>query len=167
MRPSERGIWPSFSWINVYRTLRVRMDGTRSVPDTDMINWHPTDRHVRNFALVSVVTLPLATALWTRGSLPAMNYATLIGGGLGIIGAFWPRALRPLVVAVNVLTAPLALIAHDLVLSLAFFCVVVPVGLLFRLFGRDPLQLKNDRRAATYWQAKKPARDVRSYFRRW
>ena len=59
------------------------------------------------------------------------------------------------------------LVIHDLVLSLAFFLVVVPVGLVFRLFGRDPLQLKIDRSAGTYWQPKKQPRDVRSYFRRW
>jgi hypothetical protein len=39
-------------------------------------------------------------------------------------------------------------------------------GLIFRLVGRDPLQLKIDRRAATYWQAKKPSRGVRSFFQR-
>ena len=47
------------------------------------------------------------------------------------------------------------------------FSVVVPVGLAFRLFGRDPLQLKMDRHSSTYWQPKKQPRDVRSYFRRW
>ena len=37
----------------------------------------------------------------------------------------------------------------------------------FGFFGRDPLQLKIDRDASTYWQPKKQPRDVRSYFRRW
>ena len=63
------------------------------------------------------------------------------------------------------MTVPLALVIHDLVLSLAFFVVVVPVGLVLWLFGRDPLQLKIDRRTSTYWQPKKQPRDVRSYFR--
>ena len=109
------------------------------------INWHPNNRQVRNFGLTSLVALPLATALWTRGSLPAMVYAAAVGGLLAAIGIAWPRGLRPLLVAMNVVTAPLALLIHDLVLSLAFFVVVVPVGLVFRLFGRDPLQLKIDR----------------------
>ncbi len=132
-----------------------------------MINWHPSNRQVRTFGLASLVALPLAAALWTRGSLPAMGWAAVIGGLLAAIGIAWPRGLRPLLVAMNVVTAPLALVIHDLVLSLAFFVVFVPVGLVFRLFGRDPLQLKIDRSAGTYWQPKKQARDVRSYFRRW
>lgn len=132
-----------------------------------MINWHPSNRQVRTFGLASLVALPLAAALWTRGSLSAMGWAVVIGGLLATIGIAWPRGLRPLLVAMNVVAAPLALVIHDLVLSLAFFLVFVPVGLVFRLFGRDPLQLKIDRSAGTYWQPKKQARDVRSYFRRW
>lgn len=131
------------------------------------INWRPDNRQVRNFGLVSFVALPLAAALWTRGSLPAIVSAVAIGGLLSALGTVWPRALRPLLVAINVVTTPLALVIHDLVLSLAFFVVVVPVGLVFRLCGRDPLQLRIDRSASTYWEPKKRAGDARSYFRRW
>ena len=132
-----------------------------------MINYHPDNRQVRNFGLTSLAALPLAAALWTHGSLPAMGYAAAIGGLMAAIGIAWPRGLRPLLVAMHVVAAPLAWVLHDLVLLLAFVVVVVPVGLVFRLFGRDPLQLKIDRGAATYWQPKKQPRDVRSYFRRW
>jgi len=91
----------------------------------------------------------------------------VIGGLLAAIGFGWPQGLRPLLVAINLVTAPLAVAIHDLVLSLAFFGVVVPVGLVFRLFGRYPLQLKIDRTARSYWETKRQPRDVRSYFRRW
>ncbi len=131
------------------------------------INFHPTDRQLRTFGLTSLLALPLAAELWTRGSLAAVVYATAIGGLLAAVGIAWPRGLRPLLVAIHIVTAPLVLLIHDLVLSLAFFAVVVPVGLVFRLIGRDPLQLKIDRGAASYWQPKKQCRDVRSYFRRW
>ena len=132
-----------------------------------MIDFHPGDRQVRNFGLTSLVALPLVAALWTRGSLPAILSAAAIGGLLAAIAIAWPRGLRPLLVAINIVTAPLVLLIHDMVLSLAYFLVVVPVGLVFRLFGRDPLQLKIDRGAGTYWQSKKQPRDVRSYFQRW
>lgn len=131
------------------------------------INFHPSNRQVRTFGLVSLLALPLATALWTRGSLPAIAYAAAIGGLFAMIGIAWPRGLRPLLVAINVVTAPLALVIHDLVLSLAFFVVVVPVGLVFRLFGRDPLQLRMNRTVSSYWQSKKQPHEARSYFRRW
>jgi hypothetical protein len=131
------------------------------------INWNPSLRQLRTFGLTSLAALPLAAALWTRGALPAIGYAAAAGGALAAVGLLWPRGLRPILVALNVITWPLVFAVHDLVLVVAFYGVIVPVGLAFRLFGRDVLQLKIDRRAATYWQAKRQPADVRSYFRRW
>ena len=131
------------------------------------INWRPDNRQVRIFGLTSLLSCRWPPRVGTRGALPAVACAAAIGGLLAATGMIWPRVLRPLVVAVNVATAPLALVIHDLVLSLAFFLVVVPLGLVFRLFGRDPLQLKIDRKVSSYWQPKKQPRDMRSYFRRW
>jgi hypothetical protein len=132
-----------------------------------MINWHPHDRRVRNFGLTSLVAMPVAAGLGTHGSPLAVASALAIGGLLATLGIARPRALRPLLVAMNVAAEPLLLLINDTVLSLAFFLVIAPVGLVFKLFGRDPLQLKIDRAAGSYWQIKKQPRDVRSYFRRW
>jgi hypothetical protein len=131
------------------------------------INWNPSRRQLRTFGLMSLLALPLATALWTRGSLPAIGYAATIGGALAVVGLVWPRGLRPILVAINVITWPLVLVVRDLVLVVAFYGVIVPVGLVCRLFGRDALQLKIDRHAASYWQEKQQPANVRSYFRRW
>jgi hypothetical protein len=132
-----------------------------------MINWHPHDRQVRTFGLTSLVALPIATGLWARASLTAIGIALTVGTLLAVLGLAWPRGLRPLLVAINVVTIPLVLLIHDLALSLAFFVVIVPVGLVFWMFGRDTLQLKIDRNAASYWQPKKQPDSARSYFRRW
>ena len=43
-------------------------------------------------------------------------------------------------------------IVSPLVMSLLFIIAVVPTALALRLMGRDPLRLKFDRKAATYWQ---------------
>jgi hypothetical protein len=132
-----------------------------------MINWHPHDRQVRIFGLASLVALPVATAIWTRGSLGPIAAAAALGGLIVLLGLAWPRGLRPVLVAINVVTAPLVLLIHDLSLSVAFFLVIVPVGMVLRLCGRDALHLKIDRTAASYWQPKKQPGGARSYFRRW
>ncbi|HWW00183.1 MAG TPA: SxtJ family membrane protein [Candidatus Acidoferrum sp.] len=41
-------------------------------------------------------------------------------------------------------------------LALVFVLVVTPLGLLFRLMGKDALRLKRSRNSDTYWQATKP-----------
>jgi len=131
------------------------------------INWNPTVCQLRTFGLTSLAALPLATALWTRGSLTAIAWATAGGVVLAALALAWPRSLRPILVAINVATWPLVWIINDLVLLLAFYGVMVPLGLIFRLIGRDALQLKIDRNAESYWQPKEPPAGVRGYFRRW
>jgi hypothetical protein len=37
------------------------------------------------------------------------------------------------------------------VLAVFFIFIITPLGLVFRLMGKDPLQLKHPVRAATYW----------------
>jgi hypothetical protein len=131
------------------------------------LNLHPSIRQLRTFGLTSLVAVPLAAALWSRGSMHAIAYAAAAGAVLASIALVWPRGLQPLLVALNVLTWPLVMIVHDAVLLAAFFGVIVPAGMMMRLFGRDALQLKIDQNAASYWQAKSRPAGAWSYFRRW
>ena len=39
-----------------------------------------------------------------------------------------------------------------LILGIFFYLILTPVGLIMRLFGRDPLHRKLDRKATTYWE---------------
>jgi hypothetical protein len=43
--------------------------------------------------------------------------------------------------------------------------VFTPIGLFFRLIGRDPLHRRFQPEADTYWVGRRPATDVRRYFR--
>jgi hypothetical protein len=41
-----------------------------------------------------------------------------------------------------------------ILLTLFFYLVLTPIGLLLRLFGKDPLHLSLDSKAKTYWTPK-------------
>ena len=47
-------------------------------------------------------------------------------------------------------------IAHPVVLAFVYFAVVTPTGLLLRAFGKDPLRLRFDPSAASYWIVRQP-----------
>jgi hypothetical protein len=47
-------------------------------------------------------------------------------------------------------------IVSPVVMSLLFIVAVVPTALMLRLLGRDPLRLKFDKKAVTYWQKREP-----------
>ncbi len=47
-------------------------------------------------------------------------------------------------------------IVNPLVMGLLFFLTVTPIALLMRVAGKDPLRLKFDRGAKSYWIAREP-----------
>jgi hypothetical protein len=51
------------------------------------------------------------------------------------------------------------------VLIALLFGLIVPVAYVFRLQGRDVLQLRRSANKTTYWTRKAPAESVRSYLR--
>jgi fructose-specific phosphotransferase system IIC component len=52
-------------------------------------------------------------------------------------------------------------IVSPVVMGAIFAIVVVPTALGLRLFGKDPLRLKLDRQAASYWLPRQPPGPVR------
>lgn len=47
-------------------------------------------------------------------------------------------------------------IVSPVILGIFFFLVVTPIGYLMRLSGKDPLRLKLEPEAQTYWQDRQP-----------
>jgi len=47
-------------------------------------------------------------------------------------------------------------VVSPVALGILFYCVVAPIGVLVRLTGKDPLRLKLDSGATSYWIPRKP-----------
>jgi hypothetical protein len=48
-------------------------------------------------------------------------------------------------------------IVNPVLLGIIYFLIVTPTGLLMRLFGKDPLRLRIERSAESYWIKRDPA----------
>jgi hypothetical protein len=68
--------------------------------------------------------------------------------GLGLIA---PAVLRPLNIVWFKFGMLLGRIIAPIVVALLFFVAVTPTGLILRMFRKDPLSLKIDRGAKSYW----------------
>jgi hypothetical protein len=66
-------------------------------------------------------------------------------------GAILPRALKYVYIAWMTLAIVLGFAMAHVILTLFFFLVITPLGLVARLFRKDFLNLKLDKQAATYW----------------
>ena len=79
-----------------------------------------------------------------------------MAGALLAVALVYPRALSPL----NRVWFHVARFLHRIVsavaLALLFTLAVTPTGLMMRLLRRDPLRLRRDGEAASYWIAREP-----------
>jgi hypothetical protein len=73
-----------------------------------------------------------------------------------IIALFWPAALAPLNRVWLRLSLVLYKVVNPVAMGLVFFTTVAPTGLIMRALGKDPLRLKRDPGAASYWIAREP-----------
>lgn len=128
------------------------------------INWNPSDRQLRQFGAISAVALPAIAWFWGGGQAIIMAGA-VIGLAMAVTGWFRPRSIKLIFVGLTIVAIPIGIVVGELAMLAIYFLVFLPIGLAFRIVGRDNLQLRTDRTAITYWQSKKQPAGAASYYR--
>jgi hypothetical protein len=130
------------------------------------MNWSPSSRELRQFGLIALVAFPFLGWLWGAGPV-LLTILAIAGCILALIGLAIPSALKPIYLALCLITLPIGMIVGEVMMAVMFYGVFLPIGLVFRLLGRDALELRLDRQAQTYWAPKKKALSAESYFQQW
>ena len=121
-------------------------------------DWHPSRGKLIQFsALLIVAAFALA---FVRGP----SNAAFIVAAVGVFGVAWPGIAHPIFLVATAIALPIGWVVSHLLLRLIYYVVLTPIALLFRAFGRDPLQLRR-RNADSYWHEFQQGRDIESYFR--
>ncbi|TAL02048.1 MAG: hypothetical protein EPO07_07705 [Verrucomicrobia bacterium] len=108
-------------------------------------------RELRKFGLtVGGVLAALALLFLFRHKVRA-PYFLWPGIFLLVFGVVAPRLLKWIYLAWMTLAIVLGFVVSHVLLTLLFFLVITPVGLVARLSGKDFLSLKLDRAAKSYW----------------
>lgn len=114
-----------------------------------------TDRKtLRNFGLLVGGVFILIGVLFSFRHPERTMYFICPGGLLLVLGFFWPASLRRAYIAWMSVAFALGFIMAHLILTVFFYFVVTPIGLMARLTGKDFLRLKLDRHAVSYWIAR-------------
>jgi hypothetical protein len=111
---------------------------------------------LRNFGIsIGVVLGLIAGALWWREK---DSYILFIITSLVffIAGLFAPIILKPLQKAWMTLAVVLGWVMTRLILSILFYIVFTSIGLIFRLFGKQFLDLRMKRNEKSYWFYREP-----------
>jgi hypothetical protein len=131
------------------------------------IQFRPPRRMLRQFAGLWLVCFG-GLAAWEGFARGHSTLAAALAGlafVVGTLGLIWPPFVRPIYVAWMVLAFPIGWTVSQLILALMFYGLFTPIGLVFRLIGRDPLHRARRLGLDTYWTPKPTPADLRSYFK--
>jgi hypothetical protein len=138
------------------------------------IDLRPNRKKLRQFGVIAVAVFVFFGLVlhWKRGlfglSLGDMAdrlalvawAAALVIAALSVV---FPGGLRPLYIALTVAAFPIGYVISHAILALLFYGLLTPVGLLFRVLGRDPLHRKFEPDAETYWVPRRQ-REAKEYY---
>jgi hypothetical protein len=115
----------------------------------------PDRKELRTFGIsLGVVCLLWAGILWWRGHGAAVPWLLGAAPVLVLLALVAPFALRPIHFVWMPVARGIARVFTWLLLTLAYYLVFTPFGIVMRMLGKDPLQRRFEPEAATYWEAR-------------
>jgi hypothetical protein len=141
------------------------------------LNLKPPTHVLRQFAWIAAFALPVLAAFFTspaRWYQPwAWSWATPLVGWLALAGAAQLALLLigvrhvtlVLYVVLMVVAFPIGFVVSHTLLAAIYYLVITPIGLFFRVTGRDVIGRRIERTKATYWHERGQPRPADSYFK--
>jgi hypothetical protein len=132
----------------------------------------PKPHILKQFAFFGVVGLALIAFAILRlcGAWSFTHPAFLVASGIGVL------QLVLFLVGVTVVTAwlyaglmivafPIGFVLSQVLMAAIYYLVMTPIGLVFRLIGRDAMGRKLELSKPSYWHDRGPQRSPSSYFK--
>jgi Saxitoxin biosynthesis operon protein SxtJ len=111
-------------------------------------------RALRRFGIIVGAVLLLLGKLLLLGDRKAGGPFLSLGALLLLVAAFAPWVLRYLYRPWMTVAFALSWLVTRVILTLLFFLIVTPIGLLQRLCGKRPLEFRFQSDETSYWQSR-------------
>jgi hypothetical protein len=111
----------------------------------------------RSFGFVFGIFLAIVAFVPTRSGHLVRKWALLCSVILFLLALIRPQVLRPLNIFWTHLGLAIGKISNPIIMTLIYFVVFTPIAILFRIMKRDPLRLRFDPEAASYWILRNPS----------
>jgi hypothetical protein len=131
------------------------------------INWNPEKKELRQFGLIAIAVLGAAGIIFrfVLGVTSIWAWAPAVGGlCICLITFFSVKAGRIIYLGLTIAALPIGYIVSILLMGIFYFLVLTPIGIIFKLSGRDILNRKFLPGASTYWSLRPNTDDKKRYF---
>lgn len=137
------------------------------------INWKPGAEDLRKFAWSLIIGFPCIAVVfflvkWAKThTMPELHGFLLLGGigaAVGLVCLMVPVVARPLYYVWYALAACVGIVMANLLFCVMFYGLFAPIGLIMRLCGRDPLNLKWKKEQSSHWLDAGPEPAAKDYF---
>lgn len=132
------------------------------------VDFNPPRKQLAQFGLIALFGFPLiGFVIRASFDLPWTVFYVLLGVGIATFAASLIDAqlVRPVFIGLMLIAIPIGLVISFTMMVLIYYLLFTPVGLIFRLFGRDPLVKRPDASLPTYWHVREEPRGAASYLR--
>ncbi|MFH1619306.1 MAG: SxtJ family membrane protein, partial [bacterium] len=108
-------------------------------------------KDLRQFGItVGIGMAVLGSLFWWRGK-DFYSYFLGISAALLFLGLTAPKILNPFQKVWMSMAVLMGWVMTRIILTVFFYLVITPIGLLLRMFGKDILNRKIDKGAQSYW----------------
>jgi pilus assembly protein TadC len=131
------------------------------------INWYPKRKELRTFAMIALIaSLLIASLIYVLKGVRIQWSVIIAVVGFGIfLSSFVSLKLtRIIYLGLILVTFPIGWAIIMILLMAFYFLLLLPLGLFFRLLGRDPLCRRFDPDAKSYWLARREPDSLDRYF---
>ena len=136
-----------------------------ALPFFQHVKWRPDKRELSRFAVAMLVGFSLLGlfAAWRAGGV---GNGSIILWAIGIslaIAAFVPKLNRIAYLGVYLPSSIIGYVVSNVILTLMFFLVITPLGIILRLMGKDLLQQRRPKQKAMWTPVKAVKMEDRYY----
>ncbi len=131
------------------------------------LNWKPTNKDLRVFGTAALVVAGgFGLSIFLKvGLVGLVKILWGVGATVFFIGLIWPQGLKYVYIGLSLIAFPIGLVIGNVLMALVYYLLVTPIGLAFKLLGKDPMHRKLDPNAESYWIRRPPPPEPGRYFR--
>ena len=110
----------------------------------------------RNAIIGGIILFIIATLHLIKGHIGFYRFLYCLSAFLLVVGGFFPQRFKQI-------TDVVGQVITKFLLSIIFFIIITPIGVIMRVLGKDTLDKNIDKKKESYWVSRDVQDDISAY----